>query len=657
MPTTHALRLSLLAALGGLTLGGCQTDGTDLWNGGGQDQTPLAAATGLSGAYVSLASFSNPQPNIPAQCYIETSGGTQNACVYCHTNGLAEANPPLGNNNAQGDLQVAYSFAPGLSVNHWENTLFPEKLRAVAASLGVNPDAWDMQAYIRQDNWSEAYQARGAALAWNTGNGALRLFPALDPADLPARTDGFVRSNDPQHGYFHDGQGWNTGWRAINFMPYGIFTPMTGSVSGVYIRLPQRFMQRADGSYDLTVYQQNLDLLERAIQNRLAGDDPGHYYGAAADVAVRPGLYPLGTEFAHPLHYVDVAADGSDPAISRFPGTRAQRVKEIRYMYKWQDFDPTRAPAGGTEEEKEPGSVLVNAEQGWIDNGAGWVLAGYIENAAGRLRPQTAEELMQCFGCHSGQGQGGGFKSGVGNTVDSTWAFPRKFAGSLGWQEMNYLGYRHDPAAARSATPGIAGLGDPFNRGKGKGEFRYFLDTVVGASLYGDMPTPIEQYLSAHIRTANGYSADWPALDASDPERLLAAQRLRQQLMRELTARGEHLDGSRHIAGALLYPPQEAALAGAARYRQVVVTQRYTLGKDVFAATPFTYRYYRPARYAYTHADGRPYAQGEIITDRPVDAGGTGQVPTLIALATEAEGGTFNTDYQPFLAYPSRFEP
>jgi len=32
----------------------------------------------------------NEDPAIPAQCWIETSYGTQNACKYCHTNFLAD---------------------------------------------------------------------------------------------------------------------------------------------------------------------------------------------------------------------------------------------------------------------------------------------------------------------------------------------------------------------------------------------------------------------------------------------------------------------------------------------------------------------------------------------------------------------------------------
>jgi hypothetical protein len=616
------------------------------------DVFPLYRTTGLTATFVPLSSFDNPQPNIPAQCYIETSGGTQNACQYCHTDGLADS--ALGNNNPESDLQLAYRFSPGMSVNHWENTLFPEKLSQAVAAAGQDPANWDMRTYIRQDDWSQAFAQRGGdPRIWNSGSdGPFELVPGLDPADLPADPDGFVRSSNASRGYFFDGQRWNTGWRAVNFMPYGIFSPMTGSVSGIYIRLPPAFMQTADGRYDLDTYEQNLDLLVRAIQDRLQADDPRTYFGAAGGVEVQAGLYPLGTEFAHPLHYVDVAADGSDPAISPFPGTRARRIKELRYMYKWYPFDPTKAPAQTEEQGGDLGNVLSNPAQGWIENGAGWILAAYIEDRDGHLRPQSTEELMQCMGCHSGQGLSGGFKSGTGNTVDSTWALPRKFAGALGWQEMDYLGYRHDPTAGVDSTPGVATLGDPVNRSTGKGEFRYFLDNVVGASLFGDTPQPIEDFLRQTVTLGNGYSADWPALDTSDPNRLLAVQHERQELMRELTARGGHLDGAGAIQGALLYPPEQVALEGARRYREVVVTQRYTLGKEVFPETPFTFRYYRPAEFGYAHFSGKPYRLGEVITDRPVDREGIGIVPTLVGLPGQ---DSFHPSYAPFLAYPNDF--
>lgn len=79
--------------------------------------------------------------------------------------------------------------------------------------------------------------------------------------------------------------------------------------------------------------------------------------------------------------------------------------------------------------------VYASQDEGWIANGTGWILAGYIEDRSGMLRPQTPAELTQCVGCHSGNArdperQYERFTSGVGATVDSTWAFPRQLTGS-----------------------------------------------------------------------------------------------------------------------------------------------------------------------------------------------------------------------------------
>jgi hypothetical protein len=640
------------------------------------DTTPLQAA-GLKGEFISPLLFANPYPHIPAQCHIETSRGAQNACQFCHTNGaydiqLGNNLPQAGGEERLGNLQLDYSFAPHnplaplSTINRWENTLSPEKLAEVVSLLGIIPASWDMKTYIREDNWSAAFSRRpGNPKHWDGQQDTpFRLFPALAPADLPAQSDGFVRSLDETRGFFHDGKGWVTGWRAVNFMPYGIFTPMTGSVSGIYIRLPAIFMLTEGGEFSLDIYKRNLDLVERAIQDRLRPEDGDHYVGWAKTVRIYRGEYPVGTEFAHPLHYVDVAADGSDAAISAFPGTRARRVKEIRYMYKWREFHHEQFRPG----EKEEGlPVYGNDSQGWVDNGVGWYLAGFIEDREGALRPQTVEELTQCLGCHSGVYKTEvtpSFTSGTGNTVDSTWAMPRKFPGELGWREMDYLGYRADPKAAPDATPGHASMGDPLNRGEGKGEMRHFLDNVVGASLYGDMPQAIERFLALTIRQDRGYASDWPKIDTSSAEAFNASQASRQKLMREMTARGDYLDASGNIQGALLYPPEQDALAAAARYRQVVVTQRYNLGKDVFAQTPVTFRYFRQDGEHFTRLDGTPYQTGDVITERTVDTEDpakdtylVGNVPTLIdERASYEQGGTYNPDYLPLLAEPLQFE-
>jgi hypothetical protein len=600
--------------------------------------------TPLRGQALDRAGFPNPHAHIPAQCYIETSSGTQNACLFCHTDGVAKRR--LGNNNPQaganpnvGNLQAEYAFGshnlpftPNASINPWLNTLKPETLRAAVAAKGIDPARWDMAAWIGEDNWRTAYAQRPRKNQdWDAGRDhPFRLFPALDPADLPAGDDGFVRTAGAPKAYWHDGKGYNTGWRAINFMPYGIFTPHAGSVSGIYLRLPAAFMQDATGRFDLATYAANLDLLERHIQDRLLPTDGARYLGGAARIERVRGQYPLGTEFAHPLHYVDVRKDG----------IRAQRVKEIRWMIKQQAWHPEEF---GMALKEESAPVVAHPAQGWIENGTGWLLAGWIEDARGALRPQKPSELVQCVGCHSGNvrqsdiGQNPTFTSGVGNTIDSTWSFPRKISGKAGWREMDYLGYR--------AAAGALSMPEPRNRGHGRGEFAFFLDHVVGASLYGDMPASLETFFAREI-------PGWPQLAdpvrRGDVEGLIAVQKKRQQLMRSFTARGGHLDRQGRIRVELFVPSEAEALEAARRYRQVVVTQRYDFGKDVFAATPFTLRYFRLGKDGFTHQDGRPYAVGEVITDRPVNENpgdftyGIGTTPTLIE-----ENGV--SDYVPLL--------
>lgn len=672
METRQFSRLASLAITMAVALPflGCGGDGGDEAAG-----PPANAVASLVGDRVSPLRFDNPYAHVPAQCFIETSAGTQNACQYCHNNGLYLAgmgnNPQAGLADNIGNLQTDYSFAPYnataplASINRWENTLYPERLLARVRALGQEPTTWDMSAWIRQDNWTVAFAGRGGSPKnWDSAiDNAWRLLPGLDPGDLPAGADGHVRSAREKNGFFKDGATWITGWRAVNFMPYGIFTPMTGSVSGIYIRLPDAFMRRADGAYDLATYNANLDIIEKAIQDRLGATDGTRYLGMAAPVAIEKGVYPVGTEFAHPLHYVDVAADGTDRSVSPYPGTRARRVKEIRYMYKWQRFNHAEHRPG---ERAEASTLYGNDRQGWIDNGAGWYLAGWIEDAGGALRPQNREELFQCLGCHSAvrRTEFPTFTSGTGNTVDSTWAMPRKFAGAAGWREMDYLGYASERGVASDQVPGRASLGDPVNRGLGKGEMRHFLETVVGASLYGDMPGAMDTYFATVIKAAMGYGADWPTLDTTGAEAFQASQSLRQRLMREYTARRGHLRANGSLEASLIYPPAADALAGARRYRQVVVTQSYSKGKDVFAQTPVTFRYFRRAGDdPYGKLDGTAYAIGELVTERPVHLDDPtsidyrlGKVKTLIDPGKAfAQGGTYNPGYAPLLV-PGSFD-
>lgn len=623
--------------------------------------TGTALVHALVGDMRSPLTFRNPYAQIPAQCYIETAAGTQNACLFCHTNGVWAQG--MGNNRPQagafadvGNLQREYSFmpydtkAPLASINRWENTLFPEKLAAYVASLGIDTNTWDMQRYIRQDNWALAYAKRPKHdTNWDAGGTSpFRLLPALDPNDLPAQADGFVRSQRAESGFFDDGKGYVTGWRAINFMPYGIFTPQSGSTSGIYIRLPEQFMQNEQGDFDITLYAANLDLLAKAIQDRLTNDDAKHYLGKATSIAVEKGVYPVGTEFAHPLHYVDVDADGSNSEISRFGGMRSQRVKEVRYMVKWDDYHPMahRPTANG-----EGGAIYGSDRQGWVDNGVGWYLVGFIEDAQGNLRPQSREELTQCIGCHSGvrETEFPAFTSGTGNTVDSTWSLPRQLPDGQGWQEMNYLGY-----ALGNATTGIA---EPRNRALNQGEYALFLAHVVGANLYGEMPETVEQLLRQLIRPENNYAAYWPDIDVRSAESYAANQKLRQLLIREMIAKGDYADAHGRIKQALFYPTTLVAMKMATRYRQVVVTQSYDRGKDVFAKTPHTYRALRAVNDQVKRTDDRAYDFGSVISERSIEHGNpasiiyrAGNSNTEIKVELPYEnGGNYLPNYTPFL--------
>jgi hypothetical protein len=637
----------------------------------------------------------NEDPAIPAQCWIETGYGTQNACQYCHTDYLAS----IGHGNAFpiAEDQILYSFpTPNLNRVLWRNVLFPEEIDRRLADENISPPDPDDIAYIRQDNWSPVFESSRASgnTAWlnvDAPEDAFILFPALNPNHLYPYTEtdptgggmhGYV---DPE-GFVRDETGGYTGWRTVNFFPYAIFTPLTGSVSGIYIRLPDVFMQE-DGIYSKEVYARNLDLLERNIKDLEVTETS--YYGDASGVPVLKGFYPVSTEFAHPLHYVDLLADGeagaqvngvvgNDRKTYEFPGTRSKRVKEIRYMYKWKEVTlddiEIEDDEEGDKEDQEFDRYIGKEGQGWVDNGAGWILAAYIEDLHGDLRPQTTEELVQCIGCHAN----------VGNTVDAVWSFQRKLSGNLGWREMDYGFYRSD---RRDRTK----LQDYINTGVGKGEMEYFYATVVGADLYGVMPAEIEQELKTYARRANlqtrlGLNHSIDELFDNEALKSMSAQQResrlldRQKIMRRYAEQKEYLyydrnDDAYYIKGTIFYPSEATMKANINLYRKIVLDQSFNLGKDVFGTenqhVPFTFR----SDGSIIDADGNVIPAGEVITSRPYDDEGVGITPTrIVAVNEEGEpvdadgnpvdiarephraqghistGGTFNTMYNPILS-------
>lgn len=539
----------------------------------------------------------NQEPAIPAQCWIETGYGTQNACKYCHTDYLTEIGH--GNSWPIAEDQVVYSFpTSGLNRILWQNIIYPENIRTRLAAEGIElPDPDDTD-YVRTDNWSAAFRkGRGNGnLQWfNTGDpqNPYAFMPALNPAHLfPYHPDdptgNGVHDYIDQEGFVRDETGGYTGWRAVNFFPYAIFTPLSGSVSGIYIRLPEKFMTE-NGRFSRDIYTSNLDILEHNIKNMALQHQ--YYLGDASPVAVKKGFYPEGTEFAHPLHYVDLRADGEagiDPdgvintagATYEFPGTRSKRVKEIRYMYKWKDVG--LEDIAMLEDEEAPpieefAAFYGREGQGWVDNGAGWILAAFIENRHGELRPQTTEELNQCIGCHAN----------VGNTVDAVWSFQRRLPGNEGWADMHYGHYN-------SKQPEMTRLADYMNAEARMGEQAYFYFSVLGADLYGVMPDEIREELMRYATPATvselklAYSVEEILNDEilKKMERQEREPRLleRQKLMRRYSNRLGYLTydtaSDRYcIKGSIYYPSEATMKANIYAYRTIVLDRVLTWAK------------------------------------------------------------------------------
>jgi len=632
----------------------------------------------------------NEDPAIPAQCWIETSYGTQNACQYCHTNYLAEEKH--GNAFPLGEDQILYRFpSPNLNRVNWRNIIHPqeiiERLQQEGLSIPQPLDSENLE-YIRTDNWREAFlRARpDGDSSWNNrprADSELQLLPALNPDDLYPY-DAADPTGGGRHGYVDPGgfvrvrnDGY-TGWRAVNFFPYALFTPLTGSVSGIYIRLSHEFMT-SDGKEDMEVYSRNLDLVEANIKNLPV--DREVYFGDAVSIPVKKGFYPVGTEFAHPLHYVDLHADGeagmdTDGVVPQgesdyeFPGTRSKRVKEIRYMFKWKDVGLSDI---GEPELVTP-SVVGREGQGWIDNDAGWILAAFIEDRRGRLRPQTTEELLQCLGCHSH----------VGNTIDAVWSFQRKLPEELGWREMNYGEYQ-------ASSPGSTRLQDYLSADNRTGEMEYFYANVVGADLFGVMPAEIKVELMR-------YAADRGLLqeleckhsldEIFDDDKLKSIPRTeRENILRERAGIMRHYAHSQaylyhceqedkdYIKGRIFYPSVETMGSNIAGYRRIVLDQSFNLGKNVFGSqpesVPFTFRSDGTVK----NGENRIVPLGGVIESRPWGDDGVGITPTgIVSVNTEGEpvdaqgrvvdidrepektvghvsqGGTFETRYSPIIA-------
>lgn len=417
----------------------------------------------------------NPEPNVPVHCYVAVRGsrageGMSNTCWTCHT-------VPIVDTNLQRDwdLQRDYSFSPAAQENHWR-TSFVDRRAAVATV-----DDAMVRAYVRGDN----YRALREALADDRAYRGFR--PDVD-LDRGYDADGFARDGSD--------------WRAVRYKPFPVVGwPGGGGAGELLVRLPRGFREDASGRPSRVVYQANLAILELAVaadpraprervtrptdplDERSLGQDldgdghlgiathlvglPGHYLGGAANVAVVRNAYPAGTEFLHPVRYLDPES----------PTYGARRMKELRYAQKMRVLGDWALGAAYEHEAAEKAEGRPPVYQGEPSTGLasplGWRFQGFIEEAAGRLRAQTDAELRPCLGCHSG----------LGVTVDQTFAFPRKVPGPQGFRPQDLRGMKDWPQLGHG-DPEIltyfrrAGRADPFGADD-EAEERFFPHGVL----------------------------------------------------------------------------------------------------------------------------------------------------------------------------------
>jgi hypothetical protein len=292
----------------------------------------------------------------------------------------------------------------------------------------------EILAYVARDNWDDL-STKMASDAKFEGN----------KPDLAHLGSGAAAFDD--EGFAKDG----SGWVAFNYPPLpSTFWPTNGATDDVMVRLPAKFRRAATTSPESRdVYAANLALLELAIKNTLKmgslplderkvgvdldGDGRlgratkvvrrSHYVGEASDVALTPFLYPAGVEFLHTVRYLGFEKDGRT--------TIPPHMKEVRYMRK-HAFIPAHFLVGKYDDEmqekieKSPPYFGDFRDKG-IDNGFGWLVQGYLEDAEGALRPNSYEENLFCMGCHST----------IGTTIDHTFAFGRKVEGGRGYGYVN----------------------------------------------------------------------------------------------------------------------------------------------------------------------------------------------------------------------------
>ncbi len=488
--------------------------------------------------------FANPEPNIPLECYTDTGvvrygRAIANPCYVCHTT----ANTPYATETTDFNLTMLYDFPESIKRmgNPWLNAIRPD------LTIGHIPTPTDdeIKSYIRQDNWTPAYQSRGS--------GELKYFPDVPP--IYSYTNGQYSLRQEvvdSEGFIHNpSTGEYTGWRVFKWKPFPGFFPTNGRIDSTLIRLDKPFRER-NGQFDLAVYKKNLAIVECAVKGVKPGEAckntevgsftmPSFYEGDASHIQVITYQYPPGTEFAHPLYYLDPENSYSYKSL---------RLKEMRYMKKL-GYAPVSSGAGGEEEEEE-GRFFW--DKGLVFNDSRtWLMAGFIEDKEGKLRPQTAEEMKFCIACHGG----------VGGTVDATYTLWRKVPGAGGWMEQDYnLTVKNIKDWNYKSYEGNVGEGLASLIAFVKGEYQLYFSMTDG----GD-----------HFRSND----EVRSRISKDPEKISFMLSPQDNILTNPNLIN-YLDDEGFIKPDLFLPSPQRAYGIDKQYYRIVKAQAFHFGRDVF---------------------------------------------------------------------------
>lgn len=496
---------------------------------------------------------------IPPQCYtntIDDAGTAHNPCYTCHV----ESRAPNYINDP--DVQLEYAFVPRARKNPWAN-LFVDWSSEIAT---VSDAA--ILSYVRTSNYFDvagriilAEKLARPPRTWDHGD--------------DGRWEGFI----PDAYFRFDAAGFDlrpdgtrTGWRAYAYHPLpGTFWPTNGSFGDVLVRLPAAFRERSDGKPDDLIYEVNLAIVEalvtrqtvliEPVDERLVDvdlDGDGRlgrservefatksgvpvltYVGRARSelaqgkLHLAAGLFPEGTEFLHTVRYLDPTPEGI---------RMAARLKELRYARKveWWSYAALdkRARVEAIAKVDSPSELRNfggNIELG-VNNNQGWTFQGFIEDAAGDLRPQSFEETVYCTGCHGG----------IGAVDDGIFSFRRRLGREAfqgGWYHWSQRGLEGVPD--RKVPSGGTEYVNYLEHNRAGDEFRQNSEVLErffrGGQLRADMKARLERDVSVLLLPS--------------PERALALDKAYRALVGRQSyrlGRDIVLDGARNVHRAVV---------------------------------------------------------------------------------------------------------